>query len=227
MKISVVIPALNEATRIEATLASVAAQPGPLEIIVADGGSVDGTRRLATRRATVIRAPRGRARQMNAGARLASGEVLLFLHADTLLPESAFKHIRRALLQPSVEAGTFRLAFDAEHPLLRFYAFCTRFPLPALGFGDRGLFVRRQVFEAVGGFADIPMFEDLDLVRRLHRRGTFRFLPLAVTTAARRFEARGLLRQQMLNAYLWVRYHLGTPPDALVHLYPYADEVRR
>lgn len=226
MKISVIVPALNEAARIEATLRSVARQPEPWEVIVADGGSDDGTQMLAASWASVIETPRGRARQMNAGAQQASGDVLLFLHADTLLPEDGLTPIRQVLHDPTVEAGIFRLAFDARTPLLRFYSFCTRLPHPAICFGDRGLFVRRAVFAEIGGFADIPMFEDLDLAKRLHRRGGFRFLPQSVTTAARRFEARGMLRQQLLNTYLWTRYHLGTPPEALVDLYPYTDDVR-
>lgn len=223
MKISVVIPALNEAPRIEATLASVLAQAGPAEVVVVDGGSSDATAALAARQARVLASPPGRARQMNAGARATDGEVLLFLHADTRLPPGALAAIGETLADPTAEAGAFRLAFDRWTPLLRFYSFCTRFPLPRLCFGDRALFVRRTVFDAVGGFPDIPVFEDLELVHLLHRRGGFRFRPEYVVTAARRFERYGPLRQQLRNTYLWLRYLGGADPQALAHLYAYDE----
>ena len=226
VKISVIIPALNEATRIARTLASVTAQPEPWELIVVDGGSTDETVARATQAATVLTSPPGRAHQMNCGWNASNGEVLLFLHADTLLAPDAFDLIRPALADASVEAGAFRLRFDVETPLLRFYSFCTRFPLPRICFGDRGLFVRRSVFEALGGFPEVSIFEDLEMVRLLHRRGGFRFLAQAVTTAARRFETIGPLRQQLLNTYLWTRYQLGTDPERIAHLYSYSRPQR-
>jgi len=221
MDISVVIPALNEAAQLPRTLQSVVAQDGPGEIIVVDGGSTDETRAVASGTAHLIEAPRGRARQMNAGARAASGDALLFLHADTRLPRNAFALIRRALQAPTTEAGAFRLAFDRSSPLLDFYAWCTHWPLPHICFGDRGLFVTRAAFEAVGGFPDQPMFEDLDIVRALYDRGTFRFLDAAVTTSARRFSAMGAARQQLLNAFLWTRYMAGADPNVLARYYRY------
>ena len=221
MKISVVIPALNEAARIESTLEAVVAQPGPSEVIVVDGGSTDDTMARAATSATVLTSAPGRARQMNRGAQAADGAVLLFLHADTLLPPDAFDLIRAALADPSAEAGAFRLSFDRNTPLLRFYSFCTRFPFRRICFGDRGLFVRRSVFEALGGFPDVPIFEDLEMVRLLHKHGGFRFLPQAITTAARRFEAVGPFRQQLLNIRLWTRYQLGANPERLAHWYSY------
>jgi rSAM/selenodomain-associated transferase 2 len=221
VQISVVIPALNEATHIEATLDAVLGQPGPHEIIVVDGGSSDYTSAIAARHAQVVTAPQGRARQMNAGAAAAAGDVLLFLHADTALPPDGMSAIRSILANPRVEAGVFRLRFDREAPLLRFYSFCTHLNTPLLCFGDRALFVRKNIFEELGGFLDIPVFEDLDIVRRLHRRGRFAFLNTYVTTAARRFDEHGHLRQQLLNAYLWSRYLLGTPPEKLAALYKY------
>jgi rSAM/selenodomain-associated transferase 2 len=221
MTLSVIIPALNEADVIEATIDRIRRQ-APHEIIVVDGGSTDPTRSVATAAgATVIEAPRGRAQQMNHGAAHASGDVFLFLHADTLLPADGLHRIRRALSEPAVGAGTFRLSFDDPTPMLRFYAWCTRWPWIRICFGDRGLFVRRSAFEAVGGYPDWPLFEDLELAARLQAHGGFRFLSASVTTSARRFHEHGALRQQLRNLYLWTHYLRGTDPERVAHLYEY------
>lgn len=224
MKISIIIPALNEAGVIERTLQAVHALSDPKEIIVVDGGSSDDTPRHAAPYATVLDAPHGRATQMNRGAAAASGEVLWFLHADTLPPPDALGHIREAVRQPGVESGIFRLSFDRDTLPLRLYSWCTRWPWIRIAFGDRGLFTTRTAFEAVGGFPPWPLFEDLELADRLHRRGTFRFLPQAVTTSARRFQSYGMLRQQLRNLYLWTHYMMGTDPERVAHLYAYDDE---
>lgn len=222
MRISVVIPTLNEAEWIVGALRSVHAQAGPKEVIVVDGGSRDTTVELARGAARVIPSPaRGRAPQMNRGANAATGDVLLFLHADTRLPDDGFDRVRAALTDPEVESGAFRLQFDRDHPILSLYSLTTRLPIPQICFGDRALFVRRTVFDAIGGFAEMPVFEDLNLVLRLHDRGGFTFLDAAVTTSARRFDRNGLLRQQARNAYLWLRYLTGTDPAELAERYPY------
>lgn len=219
--VSVVIPALNEAECLPSTLQSIRAQPESHEIIVVDGGSSDATVEIAREYGQVIRADRGRARQMNAGARAASGQVLLFLHADTRLPEGALRAIRETLEQPAVVAGNFRLRFDEQSPLLRFYAGCTRLRSPLLCFGDRGLFVKRRAFEEVSGYPDISIFEDVEIVRLLHAAGRFAYLPDEVTTSARRFRQNGPLQQQLKNFHLWLRYVCGADPDRLARLYTY------
>lgn len=220
MTISVVIPTLNESAFIEGAIRSVERQSGPAEIIVADGGSSDATCALARDRSRIVTASRGRAAQLNAGAARATGDALLFLHADTRLPLDAFEWIQATLADPTAEAGVFRLRFDTRTPLLQFYAWCTRFSVPLLAFGDRALFVRRRVFEAVGGFPEVPLFEDLELARLLHQRAGFRFVPAPVTTSARRFLRKGPLRQQVLNLTLWTRYLAGTKLDRLASSYP-------
>lgn len=218
--ISIIIPALNEADCIAATLDAVHSQQHPHEIIVVDGGSTDGTPSLASVQAHVITSPRGRALQMNRGAAAARGDILLFLHADTLLRPGTLNHVSRSI-EKGAEGGAFRLAFDQWTPLLRFYSFCTRFPVPCFCFGDRALFVRRDVFEEVGGYREIPLFEDLELARMLAERGKFRFLPEYVITSSRRFLRHGPLRQQLRNTYLWLHYVAGRDPRKLEHLYRY------
>lgn len=219
--ISVIIPTLNEETTIGPTVRRVQEQEGPFEVIVVDGGSEDETRPLArSQNATVLRAARGRAAQMNRGAEEAHGHTFLFLHADTLLPPNGLAAIRKALDDPHTSSGTFRLQFDDPTPLLRFYAECTRWPWIRLCFGDRGQFVERSAFEAVGGFPEWPLFEDLELAARLSEHGDFRFLNVPVTTSARRFHRHGPLRQQLRNLYLWSHYMWGTDPERVAHLYP-------
>ncbi len=220
MTISVVIPTLNEASLIEATLASVAVQTPPWEVLVVDGGSTDETIAQARPRAIVLQADRGRAPQMNRGWQAARGDAVLFLHADTVLPRDAFDRIRQVLEDSSAEGGAFRLKFDTPGFLLNFYARCTALEWPCICFGDRGLFVRRWVLEAMGGIPEMPIFEDLQFVRLLNRRGGFRFVPVAVTTAARRFVRQGALRQQIRNVLLWTGYWLGTDPHILSRYYP-------
>lgn len=218
--ISVIIPTLNEAATLGPTLRRLQVQAEPFEVLVVDGNSEDETReRARSRGATVLRAPRGRATQMNHGAEHSTGDVLLFLHADTLLPRNGLSLIRQALDDPSATSGIFRLQFDDPTPLLRFYAWCTRWPWIRLCFGDRGQFARRSAFEAVGGFPEWPLFEDLELAARLHDHGGFRFLDAAVTTSARRFHRHGPVRQQLRNLYLWSHYMWGTTPERVAHLY--------
>ncbi len=219
--LSVVIPALNEAAGIGRAIASAWAA-GAGEVIVVDGGSIDDTARVAQAAgARVLVAGRGRAVQMNAGVAAATGAVLLFLHADTLLPAGAGAAVAHALAAPDVSGGCFRLRFDQPGALYGLYSWVTYRNLPWLVFGDRALFVRRTVFEKLGGFGPMPVFEDVDLVRRLGQAGRFCFLDAAVVTSARRFEAEGALRRQLRNAVLYVRYRLGTAPERLAAGYRY------
>lgn len=217
--VSVVVPALNEAERIAHCLRSIASQAGPHEIVVVDGGSSDATPALACPYASVVAAPRGRGVQMNAGARRCGGEVLLFLHADCRLPPGALASLRGAMRDPRAVGGTFTLRFDTERGLLRLYAFFTRFKPRIFHYGDQGIFVRRAVFERMGGFAELPLMEDVDFLRRLRREGRVVLLRERVTTSARRFLRRGIVRQQLLNTALVLLYHLGVAPAVLARWY--------
>lgn len=221
MTVSVVIPTLNEAGTVGPTVRHVARQY-PHEIIVVDGGSDDATIDEArTAGASVARGPTGRGPQLNHGAALASGDAFLFLHADTRLPSDGLDVVRDTLSAPTTHAGLFRLRFDRETPLLRLYAWCTRWPWIRLAFGDRGLFVTRDAFDAVGGYPDWPIFEDLELAQRLHARVGVAFVSASVTTSARRFRQNGTVRQQLRNLRLWTHYVCGGDPREVAHLYEY------
>ncbi|PAP78766.1 hypothetical protein BSZ37_12400 [Rubrivirga marina] len=233
-RISVIVPAWNEAERIEETLASVVRQAGPWEVLVALGDSDDGTAEAALRalpEARILRGARGRARQMNDGAAAATGDAFLFLHADTRLPPGALDAVRHALAAPTVVAGCFRTAFALDGarfgPLGRraMRAWSARFWMRwhRFAFGDRALFARREAFAAVGGFPDQPIFEDLDAVRALRRHGRFVFLDAEVETSARRFERHGAVRQQLRNAGLWAAWLLGADPVRLKRFYSDRD----
>ncbi len=220
MTISIIIPALDEEEALPATLERALGQPGPKEIMVADGGSGDATRQIAEDAgATVVCSPRGRARQMNAGADVATGDALLFLHADTLLPDGALDRVREALTGGAT-AGCFRLRFDRGGFWLWLWTRPIWMHWHRWAFGDRALFVRRADFDAVGGFPDQPIFEELDLVQSLRRRGKFVFLPEAVVTSARRFAEVGALRQQLRNWALWGAWLIGVEPARVARFYP-------
>ncbi len=222
MKISVIIPALNEAKNILGSLASVRAQQGDFEIIVVDGCSADGTAEVARPYARVISSEEpGRSIQMNTGARHACGEVLLFLHADSHLPQNALPLLRRALLNPRIIGGTFTLRFDSQKFLLRVIAFFTRFRFRFFHYGDQGIFVRRAIFEELGGYKQMPIMEDMEFLQRLRRRGRVALIRQPVTTSARRFLRRGIIRQQLLDITLVVLYLLGAGPAKLSRLYRY------
>lgn len=162
---------------------------------------------------------------MNAGARLAAGDILLFLHADTRLSSGALSAIRSAMADPSVQSGVFRLRFDRRGFWPNLFALGARVRWHRIAFGDRGLFVRRTAFEAVGGFANVPILEDLDLVRRLRGNGNFVYLRCPITTAWRRFAHVGPLRQQIRNLRVWVQYILGRPPDKIRVRYPACSQM--
>ncbi|MFP5260624.1 MAG: TIGR04283 family arsenosugar biosynthesis glycosyltransferase [Blastocatellia bacterium] len=219
MKVSVVIPALNEADNIIACVASVESQQGDFEIIVVDGGSTDGTVALASPRALVIEGRRGRGAQMNEGARRATGAALLFLHADSSLHPDALTRLRMSLADPRVAGGTFTLRFDSEKLPLRFYAAFTRLRFRYFHFGDQGIFVRREVFERLGGYKEMPIMEDVDFLSRMRKEGRVALIDLPVTTSARRFLNRGPVRQQLLNVFLVACYLLGVNPSTLSRLY--------
>ena len=228
--LSIIVPTLNEADGIVANLTAL--QPlrrRGSEVIVVDGGSADDTRRLAQPLADrVIAARRGRAVQMNAGARYARGDVLLFLHADTRLPVSADSLLAEQLTDERWVWGRFDVVIEGTHPLLRLVAWSMnrRSRLTGIVTGDQALFVRREVFAQVGGFPELPLMEDIALSRRLKCLGRPLCLSERVITSGRRWEQRGVLRTIVLMWRLRAWYWLGADPSRLAKTYTAASPER-
>lgn len=219
--LSVVIPTLNEADAIGATVAR-ARQSAGVEILVADGGSTDATRDIARQAgAMVLDVPGGRAAQLNAGAARATGQHLLFLHADTLVPEGYAGLIHAALDDPSAVAGAFRFRTDGTGWGMRIIAWGTniRSAVFQWPYGDQGLFVEKRLFDESGGFAPLPIMEDYELVRRLRQRGRIATLAEPVLTSARRWQQLGPLRTWLRNQLVIAGYGLGIAPDRLARFY--------
>lgn len=221
-QLSVIVPALNEAAQIERSLQAL--QPlrrQGVQLIVVDGGSQDDTPRLSQPWADqVLVAPRGRAWQMNAGAAAAQGQVLLFLHADTLLPEGADGALLQAV-QAGAGWGRFDVRIVGRHPMLPVVAALMnlRSRLSGVATGDQAMFVRRELLERVGGFPEQPLMEDIELSLRLKRLATPACLRQRVATSGRRWESRGVWRTIVLMWRLRWRYWRGESPDRLAQAY--------
>jgi rSAM/selenodomain-associated transferase 2/rSAM/selenodomain-associated transferase 1 len=218
--LSVVVPVLNEAAALNQTLALPLAQG--IETIVVDGGSQDDSRAIAQALgATVLQSEPGRALQMNRGAAIAQGSILVFLHGDTQLPPGFSVAVRRVLSQPRTVAGAFRLGIAGTHAQLRWIEWGTnwRSRCLQLPYGDQALFLERKRFEVLGGFPEWPLLEDYVLVRRLQRQGQIGLADLPVQTSARRWQRLGLVRTTLLNQGILLGYHLGVPVAQLARWY--------
>jgi rSAM/selenodomain-associated transferase 2/rSAM/selenodomain-associated transferase 1 len=220
-RLSVCIPTLNEADRLAATLAPLQEIEG-VEVIVGDGGSTDATAEVARGcGARLVTASGGRAAQLNAAAAEASGRYLLFLHADTRMPDDWATLVRGALADPTVSAGAFRFATDGTGPLLRMVTWGAnlRSRLGQLPYGDQGLFTTRRRFRQMDGFAALPIMEDYEWVRRMRRRGRVVTLPVAAVTSARRWQRLGVWRVLLRNQCMIAGYLVGLDPARLARYY--------
>ena len=224
--ISIIIPVLNEAGIIRSTLQKLQRQSNlksfDLEIILVDGGSKDNTVNIARDLGVeVITATGGRSAQMNAGANIAGGNILLFLHVDTQLPPDFDSLVKQALDRPSVIAGAFELAIDGEEKSLRLVEILVklRSRLFSLPYGDQAIFITKQDFIEVGGFANLPIMEDFELIQRLKRRGKIAIAPATVTTSGRRWQKLGVGQTTIINQLVIAGYYLGVSPAKLSKFY--------
>ena len=223
--VSVIVPVLHEAGRLDALIDHVRKTAGaePVEIILVDGSPDGESIGTVTRGGvTLLTAPAGRARQMNAGADAATGDFLLFLHADTRLPAGAFRRIAETLSDGRHGAGAFDLRYDSERPSMRIIAraACLRSRLTRIPYGDQAHFFRRDYFEAIGGYADIPFLEDVEIMRRIkRRRERICILPEPVVTSARRQQQEGVLACTVRNGVVVALYYAGMSPERLARFY--------
>ncbi|MGH3688221.1 MAG: TIGR04283 family arsenosugar biosynthesis glycosyltransferase [Pseudonocardiaceae bacterium] len=221
MTVSIVVPTLNEASRIEPCLRRLRRDFPDCELVVVDGDSTDGTVELAARYACTVRCAAGRAIQMNAGAALTSGEILWFIHADCQVPADALDLLRRAFDDPGVVGGGLHLSFDQRSPGLDWLAVSSNLRARRLNwiFGDQAMFIRRDVFNSVGGFPEIPLMEDLEMSRVLRRRGRLEVVPTTVIASARRLVDQGVWRMTVLTQLLKLQYLLGVDPERIRRRY--------
>ncbi|MFN3533528.1 MAG: TIGR04283 family arsenosugar biosynthesis glycosyltransferase [Candidatus Brocadia sp.] len=223
MKIAVIIPTLNEESHIEKTLQSIMKQDGDYEFCVVDGGSTDNTVPIARKYTCVINSQRGRAIQMNTGAKACKGDILLFLHADTVLPDNAFHEIRKRMKDDAVAGGSFYIAFDVDNFILKGVSFVTRFNFRLFHFGDQGIFVRRKIFQTLNGYKEMPIMEDYDFYKRLQGQGKVILIRMPVISSARRFVRKGVIKQLLINKFVVLAYWAGVNIQTIKRFY---DDMR-
>ena len=225
--VSIIVPALNEASQIRGTIQSLQRLEGDKEILVVDGGSDDSTVAIAqSLGVTVLMSARGRGAQQHTGALHSQGDILWFVHADTTPPQHALTDIVAAMSDPSTAGGNFGLTFDgasraarqltAIYPTLRWLNLC---------YGDSGIFVRQTVYKAIGGFQSFALFEDLDLLKRLRKQGRFVHLPTRIVTSSRRFENKNFALMWTHWTALQVLYWGGVSPNLLARWYRHARRI--
>lgn len=221
--ISIVIAALNEEKFIVRCIEAVHAEGCDCEIIVADGGSRDKTTATACgyQGIEVVVSPKGRGRQMNAGASKARGEILLFLHADTTLEHGWSEAIRSVLAEPSVIGGAF--SFCIDNPAMKYRLVeawvrlrCLIFRLP---YGDQAIFIRKTAFQELGGYREIPLMEDVDIIGRMKKLGSISILQKKAVTSGRRWVRKGILRTAAINQMTMLMFRLGVSPEKLARIY--------
>lgn len=218
--ISVVIPILNEARILEKTLDQLQSELGDHELIIVDGGSTDSSVRIAEKYGKVVLSACGRAKQLNTGAAAATGDILIFLHADIWLEPGAFAAVATALASGYVGGG-FRQKIDGKRVLYRLIEIAGNIRGRYLNvfYGDSGIFLARTDFEKIGGFPDVPILEEMEFSKRLRQLGKPTLLTPCIHISARRWEASGIVRTTLNNWLITALYFLGASPEKLARLY--------
>lgn len=220
--IGIIIPVLNEAATIGQTLRQLQQHP-EVEIIVVDGGSADDTvaiaQQMGVKAITVV--GQGRAGQMNAGANIAEGKILLFLHGDTQLPDNFVSLVLRTLKQSGVIAGAFELAISGEAKSLRWIELLVKWRsrLLSLPYGDQAIFISKTAFDQLEGYAQLPIMEDFEFIQRAKKHGKIAIAPAAVTTSGRRWQKLGVWQTTLINQLMIAGYYLGISPVKLSNFY--------
>lgn len=221
-QLSIIIPTLNEAQILETTLRLLLHSPDT-EIIIVDGGSEDQTLAIATGLGVkVVQSPQlGRAFQMNFGAKMAQGEILLFLHADSKVPQGYAQFIKTILSKPQTVAGAFSLKIEGSQLALRLIEKMVnwRSQFFSLPYGDQGLFIKTELFQEMGGFAELPIMEDFEMIKRLQKRGKIAIIPNPVITSARRWQKLGIWKTTLLNQLIILGYYARISPHTLAKWY--------
>jgi rSAM/selenodomain-associated transferase 2 len=222
MSLSIIIPTLNEASLIERTLQGLKERAGDAEIVVVDGESTDDTVALADKYVRVLSAKRGRGGQLNAGVRATSGDLLLFLHADTLPDAGGIEELLAVMQDEHMAGGAFRMRFDDSRPLYKHIgANVTRRSLRTKSYtGDQAIFTRRSLFEQLGGYKDWPFMEDVEYSERMSKRGPVSLLSCEVETSARRHRQWGVLKTQFMVMLIRILYLLKISPSKYAWLWP-------
>jgi len=221
-RVSIIIPTYNEESIIAQSLQALLAiteHSEDVEIIVCDASRDKTSEIISSFPVTLCRSEQGRARQMNAGARLAHGNILYFLHADTLPPESFIDNILTAA-EEGKKAGCFRMDFNDSNPIMSLYGWCTQFPLMVCRGGDQSLFITQSLFHEIGGFDDsMLVMEDIDIIKRIEQHTEFHILDNQVTTSARRYHQNGIIRLQMIFGTIHLMYALGFDQESIIRYY--------
>lgn len=224
-KFSIIIPVLNEKDRINDIIENInkLTNMNESEIIIVDGDKTRSTiNTIIDKNVVAVVSEKGRGKQMNAGANIAKGQILLFLHADTALPENAFKDIEEILKNGDYDAGAFNLSFNSKKLIYSVFSFLAsiRSRLTRIPYGDQAIFIKKNIFEKIGGYKEIPLMEDVELMEELKRtKSKIHILKSKVKTSTRRWERNGIFNTTLKNIMISIFYILGVSPDKLVKIY--------